>query len=150
LKTVIQKVTTASVIINDKIVAEIQLGLLVLVGIEDADIQEDIIWLASKIVNLRIFSDENDVMNFSVKDIEGEIIVVSQFTLQASTKKGNRPSYIKASRPEIAIPLYKNFVKQVEIELGINIQTGVFGADMKVKLINDGPVTIVIDSKNRE
>ena len=150
MKTVIQKVASASVTVNDKIVAEIQQGLLVLVGIEDADTQEDINWLASKIVNLRIFADENGIMNFSVKDIKGEIIVVSQFTLQASTKKGNRPSYSKASKPEIAIPTYEKFVKQLEIELGKKVQTGVFGADMKVKLINDGPVTIVMDSKNRE
>jgi D-tyrosyl-tRNA(Tyr) deacylase len=150
LKTVIQKVASASVTVNDKIVAEIQQGLLILVGIEDADTDEDINWLASKIVKLRIFADENGIMNFSVKDIKGEIIVVSQFTLQASTKKGNRPSYSKASKPEIAIPTYEKFVKQLEIELGNKVQTGVFGADMKVNLINDGPVTIVMDSKNRE
>lgn len=150
MKTVIQKVASASVTVNDKIVAEIQQGLLILVGIEDADTDEDINWLASKIVKLRIFADENGIMNFSVKDIKGEIIVVSQFTLQASTKKGNRPSYSKASKPEIAIPTYEKFVKQLEIELGNKVQTGVFGADMKVNLINDGPVTIVMDSKNRE
>lgn len=150
MKTVIQRVSKASVTIDAKIVAEIQTGLLVLIGIEDADSQEDIVWLSQKIANLRIFGDENEVMNLSVKDIAGEIIVVSQFTLQASTKKGNRPSYIKASKPEIAIPLYEQFVKQLEIELGKNVQTGVFGADMKVALLNDGPVTILIDSKNKE
>lgn len=149
MKTVIQRVSSASVTIDNKIVADIQKGLLVLVGIEDADVQEDINWLCLKIANLRIFGDENDVMNLSVKDINGEIIVVSQFTLHASTKKGNRPSYIKASKPEVAIPLYENFVKTLEKELDINVQTGVFGADMKVALVNDGPVTIIIDSKNR-
>jgi D-tyrosyl-tRNA(Tyr) deacylase len=150
LKVVIQRVSSASVTIDNKIVADIQKGLLVLVGIEDADAQEDIDWLVNKITNIRIFGDENDVMNLSVKDIDGDIIVVSQFTLHASTKKGNRPSYIKASKPEIAIPLYENFVKRLEIELGKKVQTGVFGADMKVLLLNDGPVTIQIDSKNRE
>ena len=123
---------------------------MVLVGIEDSDCQEDISWLTSKIVNLRIFADENEVMNLSLKDIDGEMIVVSQFTLHAATKKGNRPSYIKASKPEIAIPLYESFVKQMEIELRKKIQTGQFGADMKVSLVNDGPVTIIIDTKNKE
>ena len=150
MKVVIQRVSSASVTIDNKIVADIQKGLLVLVGIEDLDSQEDSNWLASKISNIRIFGDENDVMNLSVKDIFGDIIVVSQFTLHASTKKGNRPSYIKASKPETAIPLYENFVIQLEKELGKKVQTGVFGADMKVLLLNDGPVTIVIDSKNRE
>ena len=150
MKLVIQRVSQASVTTDSKIVAEIQKGLLVLVGIEDSDSPEDIIWLSSKITNLRIFADENNVMNLSIKDIKGEIIVVSQFTLHASTKKGNRPSYIKASKPEIAIPLYESFVKQIETELEKKVQTGVFGADMKVSLINDGPVTIVIDSKNKE
>jgi D-tyrosyl-tRNA(Tyr) deacylase len=131
-------------------VAEIQKGLLVLVGIEDADTQEDTNWLCQKIANLRIFGDENEVMNLSVRDIDGEIIVVSQFTLQASTKKGNRPSYIKASKPDVAIPIYEGFVQQLEKELGKKVQTGVFGADMKVSLLNDGPVTIIIDSKNKE
>jgi D-tyrosyl-tRNA(Tyr) deacylase len=124
--------------------------LLVLVGIEDADTQEDTNWLCQKIANLRIFGDENDVMNLSVRDIDGEIIVVSQFTLQASTKKGNRPSYIKASKPDVAIPIYEGFVQQLEKELGKKVQTGVFGADMQVSLLNDGPVTIIIDSKNKE
>ena len=150
MKVVIQRVAQTSVTIDNKVVADIQKGLLVLVGIEDLDNQEDSNWLASKIANLRIFSDENDVMNLSVKDVDGDIIVVSQFTLHATTKKGNRPSYIKASKPEIAIPLYENFVLQLEKEMGKKVQTGIFGADMKVLLLNDGPVTIVIDSKNRE
>jgi D-tyrosyl-tRNA(Tyr) deacylase len=147
MKIVLQRVSSASVTIDNKIVADIQKGLLVLVGIEDADTQEDIDWLVNKITNIRIFGDENDVMNLSVKDVDGDIIVVSQFTLHASTKKGNRPSYIKASKPEVAIPLYENFVKKIEIELGKKVQTGIFGADMKLLLLNDGPV---IDSKNRD
>lgn len=150
MKAVIQRVSQASVTIDSKKVSEISKGLLVLVGIEDADSSEDIAWLSGKIVNLRIFGDENDVMNLSVKDIDGNIIVVSQFTLQASTKKGNRPSYIKASKPDIAIPIYEKFVRQIELDLGKKIQTGEFGADMKVLLLNDGPVTIIIDTKNRE
>ena len=150
MKAVIQRVSQSSVTINNEIVAQIQQGLLVLVGIEDADNQEDINWLTSKIANLRIFADENDVMNLSIKDINGEMIVVSQFTLHAATKKGNRPSYIKASKPEIAIPLYESFIQQMEIELGKKVQTGQFGADMKVSLVNDGPVTIIIDTKNKE
>lgn len=149
MKTVLQRVSQASVTIDSKIVADIQKGLLVLVGIEDADTQEDINWLCQKIANIRIFGDENDVMNLSVKDIDGDVIVVSQFTLHAQTKKGNRPSYIKASKPEIAIPLYELFVQQLELELGKKVQTGIFGADMKVALINDGPVTILMDSKNK-
>ena len=150
MKIVLQRVSQASVTIDNKIVADIQKGLLVLVGIEDSDTPEDIIWLTSKIVNLRIFGDENDIMNLSVKDIDGDIIIVSQFTLHAATKKGNRPSYIKASKPEIAIPLYENFVLQLEKKMGKKVQTGIFGADMKIALINDGPVTIIIDGKNRE
>ena len=150
MKVVIQRVLSSSVAINNNIVAQIQQGLLILVGIEESDNQEDIIWLTSKIINLRIFADENKVMNLSVKDINAEIIVVSQFTLHASTKKGNRPSYTKASKPEIAIPLYESFVWQLETELGKKMQTGIFGADMKVSLVNDGPVTIIIDSKNKE
>jgi D-tyrosyl-tRNA(Tyr) deacylase len=150
MKVVLQRVSKASVTINNKIVAEINTGLLVLLGIEEADNQEDIDWLTSKIVNLRIFGDENQVMNLSLKDIDGEMIIVSQFTLHALTKKGNRPSYIKAAKPEIAIPLYENFIAKMEIELGKKIQTGQFGADMKVALLNDGPVTIIIDTKNRE
>ena len=150
MKIVIQRVTEASVTIEQKIVAQINQGLLVLAGIEEEDNIEDINWLVSKIINLRIFADENDVMNLSVKDIDGEIIVVSQFTLHAATKKGNRPSYIKAAKPDIAIPMYEKFVQQLETDLGKKIQTGQFGADMKVALVNDGPVTIIIDSKNRE
>ena len=150
MKAVIQRVSQSSVTIDNKIVAEIQKGLLVLIGIEEADAQEDIVWLTSKIANLRIFADENEVMNLSLKDIDGEIIVVSQFTLHALTKKGNRPSYIKAAKPEIAIPLYENFVTKMEMEIGKKVQTGQFGADMKVALINDGPVTIIIDTKNKE
>lgn len=150
MKVVLQRVSQASVTVDSKIVADIQKGLLVLVGIEDADTQEDIDWLVGKIIKMRIFGDENDVMNCSVQDIDGDIIVVSQFTLHASTKKGNRPSYIKASKPEFAIPMYETFVKSLEKEFNKRIQTGIFGADMKVSLLNDGPVTILIDSKNRE
>lgn len=150
MKAVIQRVSSASVTIDNTITANIQNGLLVLLGIEDSDNQEDINWLTSKIANLRIFGDENKVMNLSLKDSNGEMIIVSQFTLHASTKKGNRPSYIKAAKPEIAIPLYEKFITQMEIELGEKVQTGQFGADMKVSLLNDGPVTIIIDSKNRE
>lgn len=150
MKAVIQRVSQASVTIEGKKTAEIAKGLLVLIGIEDADAVEDSIWLTSKIANLRIFGDENAVMNLSLKDIDGEMIVVSQFTLHALTKKGNRPSYIKASKPEIAIPLYEHFIRQMEAELDKKVQTGEFGADMKVSLINDGPVTIIIDSKNKE
>jgi D-aminoacyl-tRNA deacylase len=150
MKAVIQRVSHSSVTIENKIVAEIQKGLLILIGIEDSDSQEDLLWLTSKIANLRIFADENDIMNLSLKDINGDAIVVSQFTLHALTKKGNRPSYIKAAKPEIAIPLYENFISQMELELGKKIQTGQFGADMKVALINDGPVTIIIDTKNKE
>jgi len=150
MRIVIQRVSEASVTIEQKIVAQINQGLLVLVGIEEEDTLEDINWLVSKIVNLRIFADENEVMNLSVKDVNGEIIAVSQFTLHALTKKGNRPSYIKAAKPDIAIPMYEKFVQQLETELGKSIQTGQFGADMKVALVNDGPVTIIIDSKNKE
>lgn len=150
MKAVIQRVTEASVTIDGITVAEIEKGLLVLIGIEDADTKEDSVWLTAKIANLRIFGDENEVMNLSLKDTNGDIIVVSQFTLHAQTKKGNRPSYIKASKPDVAIPLYETFVKQMEMELGKPVQTGQFGADMKVRLLNDGPVTIVIDTKNKE
>lgn len=146
---VIQRVAEASVKIEDVIKSQIQNGLLVLVGIEDADTQEDIDWLAAKIVNLRIFNDEAGVMNVSVKDAKGDIVLVSQFTLQASTKKGNRPSYIKAAKPEVAIPLYEKFIQSVTDQLGKPVQTGEFGADMKVSLVNDGPVTIIIDTKNK-
>lgn len=150
MKAVIQRVSHSSVTIDNKIVAEIQKGLLILIGIEEADSSEDIEWLTSKIANLRIFGDENDVMNLSLKDIDGDVIIVSQFTLHALTKKGNRPSYIKAAKPEIAIPIYENFIAQMEQEIGKKVQTGQFGADMKVALINDGPVTIIIDTKNKE
>lgn len=150
MKVIIQRVSEASVTVESKKTADIKKGLLVLVGIEDADTQEDIDWISGKIVKMRIFGDENDVMNCSVQDIDGDIIVVSQFTLHASTKKGNRPSYIKAAKPDFAIPMYENFVKSVEKEFGKKVQTGIFGADMKVNLLNDGPVTIVMDSKNRE
>lgn len=150
MKAVLQRVSEASVTIEGEKVAAINGGLLILIGIEDADTQEDINWLAAKVLKLRIFGDESGVMNLSVQETGGDVIVVSQFTLHALTKKGNRPSYIKAARPEIAIPLYKAFVKQMELELGKEVQTGQFGADMKVALLNDGPVTIVIDTKNRE
>jgi D-tyrosyl-tRNA(Tyr) deacylase len=150
MRIVIQRVSAASVVVAEEKIAAIAKGLLVFVGIEDTDGQDDIDWLAGKISQLRIFDDENHVMNLSIQDISGEIIVVSQFTLQASTKKGNRPSYIKASKPDIAIPLYENFVNSLEKNIGRKIQTGIFGADMKVSLLNDGPVTIFIDSKNRE
>ena len=146
---VIQRVTRASVTINQKIHSEISRGLLILIGIEDADAEEDIDWLAAKIANLRIFDDEAGVMNLSVRDILGEILVVSQFTLHASTKKGNRPSYIKAARPEKAIPIYEAFIKKISAEINKPVQTGVFGADMKIELVNDGPVTILIDTKNK-
>ena len=146
---VIQRVSEASVTIDEKVKSKIEKGLLVLLGIEDADNGEDIEWLSTKIVNLRIFNDANGVMNVSVKEDGGDIIVVSQFTLHASTKKGNRPSYIKASKPEVAIPLYEKFVSEISNQLGKTVQTGEFGADMKVQLLNDGPVTIVIDTKNK-
>ncbi|MFK8268890.1 D-aminoacyl-tRNA deacylase [Capnocytophaga cynodegmi] len=150
MRIVIQRVLEASVVIENKITSKIDKGLLILVGIEEADTDEDVKWLSSKVVNLRIFDDENGVMNLSVKDIDGEIIVVSQFTLHASTKKGNRPSYIKAAKPDISIPLYEKFVSQLQNDLGKEIGTGEFGADMKVNLCNDGPVTIIIDTKNKE
>jgi len=150
MKAVIQRVTNASVTIEGKVVASIQSGLLILLGIVSEDNQEDINWLSKKIVNLRIFNDDAGVMNKSLIDNNGDSIVVSQFTLQASTKKGNRPSYIKAARPEVAIPLYESFIKQFENHLGKQVGTGQFGADMKVELLNDGPVTIIIDTKNKE
>ena len=150
MKVVIQRVSEASVVINAKTVACIQQGLLILLGIVAEDTQEDIDWLVKKIANLRIFNDENDVMNKSILDVDGEIIVVSQFTLHASTKKGNRPSYIKAAKPDIAIPMYEHFVTSLEKETGKKVQTGEFGADMKVNLCNDGPVTILINSKQKE
>jgi D-tyrosyl-tRNA(Tyr) deacylase len=150
MKAVIQRVAQSTVTIEGEIVASIQKGLLILVGIEEADTKEDIEWLSSKIVNLRIFDDDNNVMNLSIKDVNGDVIIVSQFTLHASTKKGNRPSYIKAAKPEIAIPLYNQFIQQIEKDLAKKVQTGQFGADMKVSLLNDGPVTILIDTKNKE
>ena len=150
MRVVIQRVTEASVTVDKNITGQITNGLLVLMGIEDADTMEDIEWLSNKIINLRIFNDENNVMNKSVIDIHGDILLISQFTLQASTKKGNRPSYIKASKPDFAIPMYEKMIAQLEKDLHKKIQTGIFGADMKVKLLNDGPVTIMMDSKNKE
>jgi D-tyrosyl-tRNA(Tyr) deacylase len=150
MRAVIQRVSEASVTIEGKKVADIKSGLLILLGIEDTDTQEDIDWLSGKITKLRIFGDENGIMNLSIQDIAGDVIVVSQFTLHAATKKGNRPSYIKAAGPAVAIPLYEAFIKQIEKELGKKVQTGRFGADMKVALVNDGPVTILIDTKSRE
>jgi D-tyrosyl-tRNA(Tyr) deacylase len=150
MRAVIQRVTQANVVINDHVHSAISKGLLVLVGIEDADTAEDIVWLSGKIVNLRIFDDADGVMNESVKEKGGDILVVSQFTLHASTKKGNRPSYIRASKPPVAIPLYEQFVQQLQTDLGKPVFTGEFGADMKVTLLNDGPVTIIIDTKNKE
>jgi D-aminoacyl-tRNA deacylase len=150
MRVVIQRVTEASVTIDNSIRSSIGKGLLVLAGIEDADTQEDIDWLSSKIVQLRIFNDAEGVMNLSIKDTGGDILLVSQFTLHASIKKGNRPSYIKASKPPVAIPLYEKLIVRLEQELGKSIGTGEFGADMKVALLNDGPVTIIIDSKNKE
>ena len=150
MRAVIQRVTQANVVINDSIRSAISKGLLILVGIEDGDTAEDIIWLSSKVINLRIFNDAAGVMNESVKEQDGDILVVSQFTLHASTKKGNRPSYIKASKPPVAIPLYEQFLQQLQTDLGKPVVTGEFGADMKVSLLNDGPVTIVIDTKNKE
>jgi D-tyrosyl-tRNA(Tyr) deacylase len=150
MRAVIQRVLSASVSIDGTIYSKIDTGLLVLLGIEETDTEEDILWLCGKIVRLRIFNDSEGVMNLAITDVKGEILVVSQFTLHASTKKGNRPSYIKAARPEIAIPQYENFIKQLSVELGKPVATGEFGADMQVGLVNDGPVTIVIDTKNKE
>jgi D-tyrosyl-tRNA(Tyr) deacylase len=150
MKAVIQRVTQASVTIEGAQTASMKQGLLVLLGIVNEDSLEDIIWLSNKIVNLRIFGDENKVMNKSLLDVHGDVIVVSQFTLHANTKKGNRPSYIKAAKPEVAIPLYESFITTLENHLGKSVQTGEFGADMKVNLLNDGPVTIIIDTKNKE
>jgi len=150
MRAVIQRVSKASVTIDNEIYSQVNTGLLVLLGIEDADTAEDIEWLSGKIVNLRIFNDDNGVMNVSIKDSNGDILVVSQFTLHASTKKGNRPSYIKASKPEFAVPMYEKFVVQLNHDLGRKVHTGIFAADMKVDLCNDGPVTIVIDTKKKE
>ncbi|UBZ12715.1 D-tyrosyl-tRNA(Tyr) deacylase [Flagellimonas marinaquae] len=150
MRTVLQRVSKASVTVDGQIISSIDEGLLILLGVEDADTKEDIDWLTNKILNLRIFNDENEVMNRSVMDVDGEIIVVSQFTLHAQTKKGNRPSYIKAAKPDIAVPMYEDFVQVLEQKLGKKVGTGVFGADMKVELLNDGPVTITMDTKNKE
>jgi D-tyrosyl-tRNA(Tyr) deacylase len=150
MRAVIQRVTRASVTIDSKVHSAIEEGLLVLFGIEDADTDEDIEWLSGKIVNLRIFNDNDGVMNICVKETGGNILLISQFTLHASTKKGNRPSYIKASKPDIAVALYEKMIQQLSVDLGKEIRSGIFGADMKVELLNDGPVTIVIDSKNKE
>ena len=150
MRAVIQRVSTASVTVEDKVTGRIGHGLLAFLGIEDADGEEDIQWLSRKIVNLRIFNDAAGVMNLSLKEIDGELLLVSQFTLHASTKKGNRPSYIRASKPGVAVPLYERAIATLSSELGKPVATGVFGADMKVELLNDGPVTIVIDSRNRE
>jgi len=150
MRAVIQRVSRASVTVEEKIVSKIQQGLLIFLGIEDTDTQEDQIWLSKKIANLRIFNDDDGVMNNSLLQINGDAIVVSQFTLHASTKKGNRPSYIKAAKPDIAIPIYEGFIKQFERDLSKKVGTGIFGADMKIDLLNDGPVTIIIDTKNKE
>ena len=150
MRAVIQRVSEASVTVNGVVTGEIQTGFLILLGIEDTDTTEDIAWLSHKIVNLRIFNDENGVMNKGIQECNGNILLISQFTLHASYKKGNRPSYIRASKPEVATPLYKLMITQLETDLGKHIQTGIFGADMKVKLLNDGPVTIVMDTKNKE
>jgi D-tyrosyl-tRNA(Tyr) deacylase len=150
MRAVIQRVTKASVTVDDQITGSINTGMLVLLGIEDADTTEDIIWLSNKITNLRIFNDTQGVMNESVKEVNGDILLVSQFTLYAATKKGNRPSYIRASKPDIAIPLYEQMIIQLGLDMGKQIYTGIFGADMKVALLNDGPVTIIIDTKNKE
>jgi D-aminoacyl-tRNA deacylase len=150
MRVVLQRVSRASVTIEGAVKSKIDKGILVLLGVEESDTQEDIDWLCGKISRLRIFNDENGVMNLSLGDIDGEALVISQFTLHASTKKGNRPSYIKAAKPEAAIPLYEQFLRSLEKTLGKNVGSGSFGADMKVDLLNDGPVTIIIDSKNRE
>ncbi len=150
MRAVIQRVSEASVTIDQKVKSQIQKGYLILLGIETEDTKEDILWLCKKISNLRVFSDEKGLMNLSIKDIIGEIIVVSQFTLHASTKKGNRPSFIKAAKPDIAIPMYESFVEQLQLISERPVYTGEFGADMKVALLNDGPVTIIMDSKNKE
>jgi D-aminoacyl-tRNA deacylase len=150
MRVVIQRVSEASVTVDEKITGEIASGLLIFAGFEDADTSDDLLWTANKIVQMRIFNDDDEVMNKSINDVGGDILLVSQFTLHASTKKGNRPSYIKASKPAVAIPLYEQFIQQLQQASGKPIQTGIFGADMKVKLLNDGPVTIVVDSKNKE
>lgn len=150
MRAVVQRVTRASVSVDDALVGKIEVGLLVLVGIEDADHDEDVQWLSAKLTQLRVFANDQGVMNLSLKDISGELLLVSQFTLHASTKKGNRPSYIKAAKPDLAIPRYEQLKKQLELDLGRPIKTGIFGADMKIELLNDGPVTLIIDTKNKE
>jgi D-tyrosyl-tRNA(Tyr) deacylase len=150
MRVVIQRVVRASVTIDGQVKGAIGAGLLVFVGIEDADTADDMEWISAKIVNFRIFNDANDVMNLSVKDVQGDVLLISQFTLHASTKKGNRPSYLKAAKPDVAIPVYEKLIVQLEKQLEKSIQTGTFGADMKVELLNDGPVTIIVDSKNKE
>jgi len=150
MRAVVQRVSKASVAVDGKIISKIATGLLILLGVEDADTQDDLEWLSRKVSNLRIFNDENGVMNRSVLEMKGDALVISQFTLHASTKKGNRPSYIKAAKPPVAIPLYEKFIQQIEGDMGKKIETGIFGAEMKVELVNEGPVTIVIDTKNRE
>ncbi len=149
MRAVLQRVKESKVEVNEKIIGSIRSGLLILLGVEESDSMDDIDWLSNKILNMRIFSDEKGLMNLSVLDIKGELLIVSQFTLHASTKKGNRPSFIKAAKPEVAIPLYEKFITKMK-ESNLNIETGEFGADMKVRIINDGPVTIIIDSKNKE
>jgi len=150
MRAILQRVTNASVSINNEVTSKIGQGILLFIGIEDADTSDDINWLSNKITQLRIFNDDDNIMNLSVKDIKGELLVVSQFTLHAKTKKGNRPSYIKAASPDIAIPIYNQFIKQLKIDSGLAISTGVFGAMMEISLTNDGPVTIIIDTKNKE
>ena len=150
MRVVIQRVSSASVVVNEKTISKIGFGVMVLLGIEDSDSMDDIEWLSKKIINLRIFNDPAGVMNLSLEETSGDAIVVSQFTLHVATKKGNRPSYIRAAKPDIAIPLYETFVRQMEIDLGKKIGTGIFGADMKVTMVNDGPVTIIIDTKNKD
>jgi len=150
MRAVLQRVTQASCVVNDETTGQIETGFLVLLGIEDADTVEDLVWLAQKIVGMRVFSDENDLMNKALSDVNGSILLISQFTLFASTKKGNRPGFTKAARPDVAIPLYEKMIEKLSLLLGKKIATGVFGADMKISLLNDGPVTILIDSKNKE
>ena len=150
MRAVIQRVSAANVTIEGKIKGKINYGLMILVGIEDADSQDDVEWLSGKIANLRIFNDDKGVMNLSIRDINGDILLISQFTLHASTKKGNRPSYIRAAKPEVAIPLYEQLIQRLQNDIGKNIETGEFGADMQVNLLNDGPVTIVMDTKAKE
>ena len=150
MRAVLQRVSMASVTVEGKKISEIENGIVILLGIENADSQEDVEWLSRKIVNLRIFNDAEGIMNDSLLDVQGDVLLISQFTLHASTKKGNRPSYIRAAKPDVAIPLYEKFILQIETDLGKKVGTGIFGADMKIELLNDGPVTIVMDTKNQE